>query len=180
MNPEINTASIVLQSKSLESLITDSDDPRAVTEYFDEISTEMKEATTVVDRNVVRSSADLLVRNLVNACQNDYGAVSRMSDVYKEVIGNGSQVMGVDVMQLDGDKSPASLIQDLHLALSGDLEIPVDLDPRVLTDFIDSLLFANQQLLVDPNNRAAITKQTSLRYYVDNVAMARANLQPKE
>lgn len=174
-----NIPTIEKEAASVEAMLMNPASEEDINRYFEETSAEMQEAATVVDRRLVKTSADFLTRNLVVACQSDPQAIDHMSDVYKEVIHNGSLMIGVDLAELEGERTPEEMLQDLQIALNGDIEMPIDLDPRVLSDLVGSLLFANQSLMSTKSNRDAITEYTSLRYYVDNIVAARSHLQPK-
>jgi hypothetical protein len=177
MTHEYKTDSILDEANALEQQLHDA--PVDAATYLHEATATMKELATVVDRTKLTHSADLLTRNLVNACNNDeLSALGGMTDVYKEVLYYGQQMTGVDFSKLEGGESDAQQLQDLQIALNGDLELPVELDPQVLTGMIEALMLANSALLTQPEpRRNNIMRHTSLRYYVDNVVAAKRGME---
>lgn len=179
MNHEKETPTIQAEANRLRAVLTAPDSRDEAHVYFETMSQEMIEAVSVVDTTRAIYSCELLLRNLVNACNNaGTRAIEMMSDAHKEVIDNGAAITGINFRGLE--ETTERQLESLQIALNGGIELHVDYDPANLKALMDALLWVNESLFNRyPEQRSELTQFTDLGYYIDNLAAARLELQPK-
>lgn len=157
-------------------------DPAVAQKYFADLSDTMQEQARVVNIDRMGTVFDLLSRNIVNACNNagEPATFDTIGDAYKEIISGGNMILGLDNQAAIEDElaRPGEAIGRLQIAFNDHVPFAYDADASLRVGLVDSLLFANQQLLTSPD-KDKFTAHTSLDYYCQNIAVAKLSLEPR-